>query len=208
MSLRIAARSWSARSDSAMFSGTLHVSHITSSSMSLNDARGCAASAVAGASASQRQQRDHERAHQLACARSMAPREEVLRDLAARHRHHVAGLVEDEGLGQLRRAVLRREVEPVVAQARVGELVLAHEVARRVGVVLVGDAEHRAAAAGQPPLRALEHRRLVLARPAPRRPEVQHHDLAAQLRQRAPRLAVQRGQRHRRAGRRRPLARS
>ena len=48
MSLRIATRSWSARSDSAMFSGTLHVSHITSSSTSLNDARGGAASAAPG----------------------------------------------------------------------------------------------------------------------------------------------------------------
>src|SRR3954464_6178199 len=82
------------------------------------------------------------------------PPQEVLRDLAARHGHHVAGLVEDEGLRQLRGPVLRCEVEPVVAQARVGELVLLDELARRVGVVLVGHAEPRAAAAGELALRA------------------------------------------------------
>ena len=73
MSRRIAARSWSARSDSAMLSGTLHVSHMTSSSTSLNDARGCAPSAAAGRQGEQQgQQREHAAAHQSACARSMA----------------------------------------------------------------------------------------------------------------------------------------
>ena len=125
MSRRIAARSWSARSDSAMLSGTLHVSHITSSSTSLNDARGCAPSAAARGQREQRQQRDQRRARisPPAPGRWRATRKSW-RDLAARHRHDVAGLVEHEGLGQLRGPVLRREVEPVVAQARVGELVL------------------------------------------------------------------------------------
>ena len=74
MSLRISARSWSARSDSAMLSGTLHVSHMTSSSTSLNDARGCAPSAARRREGErqQGQQRDHGCAHQSACARSMA----------------------------------------------------------------------------------------------------------------------------------------
>src|SRR3954454_24704981 len=90
------------------------------------------------------------------------PQQEVLRDLAARHGDHVAGLVEDEGLRHLRRPVLPREGEPVVAQARVGDLVLLAELARRVGVVLVGHAQHRAAAR-ELALRALEDRRLLFA---------------------------------------------
>jgi hypothetical protein len=65
-------RSCSARSESAMFSGTLHVSHITSSSTSLKEAFGCAAIAVGASASSSRRPRIAARISSTARGRSPA----------------------------------------------------------------------------------------------------------------------------------------
>ena len=99
-----------------------------------------------------------------------------------------------------------REVEPVVAQARVGQLVLLDEVARGGGVVLVGHAEHRAAAAPA----SLRCARSSTGASFSHGP---HHEaqkfstttLPRSCGQRAAAPAVEHRQRHPRAGRGRPL---
>jgi hypothetical protein len=77
-----------------------------------------------------------------------------------------------------------REVAVAVAQVGIGEVVVAHEGQRIGRDVLVGDAEHGAAVAFELALGVLEQGGLDLARFTPRRPEVQHDDLASERGQR------------------------
>ena len=112
-----------------MFSGTLHVTHMTSSSTSLNDVRGVAARAAAAARARRQQRGEGERERRAARLMRTAPPaprrvEERLVDLAARDGDDPALAVEHERLGQLRRAELRGELQLVVAQRRVAQAVL------------------------------------------------------------------------------------
>ena len=135
-----------------MYSGTLHVSHITSSSTSVNDARGGAARdrAARPARARSRQSR-REQARRVmrtpSPSRTARRRGTPRRPRRARSRRRGPRRSSTNVSGSFERAVLRGELQLVVAQRGVGHVRSSRSNSRDVvGVVLVRDAEHRAAA--------------------------------------------------------------
>src|SRR5262249_32704231 len=81
-------------------------------------------------------------------------------------------------------AVLRQHIARTVVHVRVGELEPAQELARVAREVLRVDPHDDHTVAAEVAPGRLESRRLVLARCAPRSPEVEHDDLAAERRER------------------------
>ena len=112
--------------------------------------------------------------------------------------------VDQERLGVLDHAEALEPLAVLVLQHRVAELVLADEVLRARGDVEHVHAEHGASLALEAAVPALEQRRLGPAGLAPRGPEVEDHDLAAVVGERAGAVAAQPGQLE--LGRRLPLA--
>src|SRR5207249_12302557 len=94
----------------------------------------------------------------------------------------------------------RRSVS--VVEDRIRQAVYAHKPARIAGIVVRVDADDDQALRPVPGPRSLEQGRLVTAGPAPRRPEVDRHDLAAKRgeRKRAGGIETREAQRRRRDG--------
>src|SRR3990167_1685620 len=93
------------------------------------------------------------------------------------------GAVDDERLRNAPHAVADGDPVPAVDAVRVGDPELAHELPRGVLAILHVDAEEHDVLLAVALPRRLEEPRLRAARRAPRRPEVEEHHLAAEVRE-------------------------
>ena len=201
-------RCWSATSEVETLSGVRHSRHITSSSMSGSEARGCCAEAAAGAArASDEGEEREQRAHHASSSRIgvsvSSTHSWVIGNRRTAAIRPSRSMTKFSGIARL--APLADEVAVAIAQVRVGEAELADGLQRGAGVLLHVDPDDGPALVLHHLVGLLHERQLVDARVAPRRPDVHQDDLALVVGERAGAVLAEPRQRAL-GGRRGPLA--